>query len=184
MQKSQRFALSACRPLATLAVSITLLAGCSSVADMVGYDTHTLNLAAGESYQQVVQEARQKKAIDTTSATARRIQTVFNRLKPFANEANQTGVPFDWQLTVIRSDELNAWAMPGGKMAMYTGLVNKLRLSDAEIAARREAQEARGAQAWTPKSRERQVSFALRAYASLATSADKGAVRDKSKLGG
>ncbi|MFD1245911.1 M48 family metallopeptidase [Paralysiella testudinis] len=135
MQKSQRFALSACRPLATLAVSITLLAGCSSVADMVGYDTHTLNLAAGESYQQVVQEARQKKAIDTTSATARRIQTVFNRLKPFANEANQTGVPFDWQLTVIRSDELNAWAMPGGKMAMYTGLVNKLRLSDAEIAA-------------------------------------------------
>lgn len=34
------------------------------------------------------------------------------------------------------------------------------------------------------ENRERQVSFALRAYASLATSADKGAVRDKSKLGG
>lgn len=41
-----------------------------------------------------------------------------------------------------------------------------------------------GDKAWTPKNRERQVSFALRAYASLATSADKGAVRDKSKLGG
>ena len=60
----------------------------------------------------------------------------------------------------------------------------QLQLSDAEIAARREAQEARGDQAWTPKNRQRQVSFALRAYASLATSADKGAVRDKSKLGG
>ncbi len=59
----------------------------------------------------------------------------------------------------------------------------QLQLSEAEIAARREAQEARGDQAWTPKNRERQVSFALRAYASLATSADKGAVRDKSKLG-
>ena len=59
----------------------------------------------------------------------------------------------------------------------------QLQLSDAEIAARREAQEARGDKAWTPKDRERQVSFALRAYASLATSADKGAVRDKSKLG-
>ena len=56
----------------------------------------------------------------------------------------------------------------------------QLQLSDAEIAARREAQEARGDQAWTPKNRQRQVSFALRAYASLATSADKGAVRDKS----
>uniref|UniRef100_UPI001649EB0B hypothetical protein n=1 Tax=Salmonella enterica TaxID=28901 RepID=UPI001649EB0B len=54
----------------------------------------------------------------------------------------------------------------------------------SEIAARREAQEARGDKAWTPKNRQRQVSFALRAYASLATSADKGAVRDKSKLGG
>ena len=57
-------------------------------------------------------------------------------------------------------------------------------LSLIHISARREAQEARGNKAWTPKNRERQVSFALRAYASLATSADKGAVRDKSKLGG
>ncbi|WIF58017.1 dihydroxy-acid dehydratase [Atlantibacter hermannii] len=60
----------------------------------------------------------------------------------------------------------------------------QLQVSDRDLAARREAQEARGDQAWTPRNRERQVSFALRAYASLATSADKGAVRDKSKLGG
>jgi len=60
----------------------------------------------------------------------------------------------------------------------------QLQVSDQELAERREAQDARGAAAWTPKARERQVSFALRAYASLATSADKGAVRDKSKLGG
>ncbi|MGU7875667.1 dihydroxy-acid dehydratase, partial [Escherichia coli] len=52
----------------------------------------------------------------------------------------------------------------------------QLKLSDQEIAARREAQEARGDKAWTPKDRQREVSFALRAYASLATSADKGAV--------
>ncbi|MNC21438.1 Dihydroxy-acid dehydratase [compost metagenome] len=60
----------------------------------------------------------------------------------------------------------------------------ELELNEQQMAARREAQEARGAQAWTPRARERQVSFALRAYAMLATSADKGAVRDKSKLGG
>ncbi|MBK4715023.1 MULTISPECIES: dihydroxy-acid dehydratase [Tenebrionibacter/Tenebrionicola group] len=60
----------------------------------------------------------------------------------------------------------------------------QLDVSDRELAARREAQDARGAQAWTPRNRQRDVSFALRAYASLATSADKGAVRDKSKLGG
>lgn len=59
-----------------------------------------------------------------------------------------------------------------------------LDVADSELAARRETELARGDQAWTPQARERQVSFALRAYATLATSADKGAVRDKSKLGG
>ncbi len=47
---------------------------------------------------------------------------------------NQTGQPFNWQITVIKSKELNAWAMPGGKMAFYTGLVDSLRLNDDEIA--------------------------------------------------
>lgn len=59
-----------------------------------------------------------------------------------------------------------------------------LDLADNELAVRLEAELARSNAAWTPVARERQVSFALKAYASLATSADKGAVRDKSKLGG
>jgi dihydroxy-acid dehydratase len=56
-----------------------------------------------------------------------------------------------------------------------------LQISDAEMAARREAQDKLG---WKPVDRQREVSFALKAYASMATSADKGAVRDKSKLEG
>lgn len=60
----------------------------------------------------------------------------------------------------------------------------KLAVPDNELHARREEQEARGDAAYTPINRQREVSFALRAYALLATSADKGAVRDKSKLGG
>ncbi|MBD2811722.1 dihydroxy-acid dehydratase [Xenorhabdus sp. Vera] len=59
----------------------------------------------------------------------------------------------------------------------------QLDVNDTELAARTQAELSRGDKAWTPNSRERQVSFALRAYASLATSADKGAVRDKTKLG-
>lgn len=59
-----------------------------------------------------------------------------------------------------------------------------LEVSDHDLARRREQELTRGDAAWTPKNRNRQVSFALRAYANLATSADKGAVRDKSKLGG
>lgn len=64
------------------------------------------------------------------------------------------------------------------------GRAINLHVDDSTLAARREIQNARGDAAWTPVSREREVSFALRAYASLATSADLGAVRDKTKLGG
>ena len=60
----------------------------------------------------------------------------------------------------------------------------KLAVPDNELHARREEQQVRGDAAYTPVNRQREVSFALRAYALLATSADKGAVRDKSKLGG
>lgn len=57
----------------------------------------------------------------------------------------------------------------------------KLLVDDAELELRRKNQDLHG---WKPLSRERQVSYALKAYAQLATSADKGAVRDKSKLEG
>ena len=58
----------------------------------------------------------------------------------------------------------------------------EIAISDAELSSRRAAMQAKGAQAWKPESRERVVSYALKAYAMLATSADKGAVRDRSKL--
>ena len=50
-------------------------------------------------------------------------------------------------------------------------------LSEEEILARREEMESRGKAAWKPVCRERQVSRALKAYASMVSSADKGAVR-------
>jgi dihydroxy-acid dehydratase len=60
-----------------------------------------------------------------------------------------------------------------------------LMISDAEMAQRRAAMDAKGKQGWKPASeRPRKVSAALRAYAAMVTSADKGAVRDVSKLEG
>src|SRR5574344_521509 len=56
-------------------------------------------------------------------------------------------------------------------------------LTDAELAERRNAMEAKGAKAWKPEHRDRVVSKALQAYAAMASSADKGAVRDLSLIG-
>jgi dihydroxy-acid dehydratase len=58
----------------------------------------------------------------------------------------------------------------------------RLAVTDEEMTRRRAAMEARGRKAWKPVSRERHVSVALRAYAAMTTSADKGAVRDVTQI--
>ncbi len=60
----------------------------------------------------------------------------------------------------------------------------QMDVSDEELKERRAAMEAKGKKAWQPEQRDRKVSFALKAYAYMASSADKGGVRDKSKLEG
>ncbi|MBW7902086.1 MAG: dihydroxy-acid dehydratase [Rhodocyclaceae bacterium] len=57
-----------------------------------------------------------------------------------------------------------------------------LAISDAELARRQAAMAAKGEQAWQPATRQRTVSAALQAYALMATSADKGAVRDVTQI--
>ena len=57
-----------------------------------------------------------------------------------------------------------------------------LALCNEQLERRRALQQARGADAWTPKNRVRYVSAALQAYAAMTTSADTGAVRDVSQL--
>ncbi|QGM81598.1 M48 family metallopeptidase [Otariodibacter oris] len=96
--------------------------------------TQQMNAQAASQYNQVKQQASAQGALDTSSSTARRVRAVFNKMKPYAEQENTTGVPFQWEIMVIRSNDLNAWAMPGGKMAFYTGLVEKLNLNDDEIA--------------------------------------------------
>ena len=120
---------------ATVATICMALSGCAQVADVMGYETQTLNESAAKSYSQMMGQAKAKGQIETNTPVAKRVRTVFQRLVPYANEANKTGVAFNWQLNVIRSNEVNAFAMPGGKMVVYTGIVKNLNLSDDEIAA-------------------------------------------------
>ena len=60
----------------------------------------------------------------------------------------------------------------------------RMDVSDEELAARRAKMEAKGKNAWQPVNRDREITFALKAYGKLASSADKGGVRDRSKLEG
>ena len=121
--------------LTICAASMMTFSGCTTVADMAGADSATLNAVAVQGFNKTVQEASANKTLDTSSASYKRINAVFMRLKPYADQINQTGQKFNWQLAVLKSDQVNAYVAPGGKVVFYTGIVNKLNLTDAEIAA-------------------------------------------------
>ncbi|MDM1770345.1 MULTISPECIES: M48 family metallopeptidase [Acinetobacter] len=121
-----------------LAIGIVLathLTGCATVAELAGADSATLNLNASQSYQQMLQEAEQKKVLDTRSATYKKVNRVFLKMKPYADQMNQTGQTFEWQVAVIKSPEINAYVAPGGKVVFYTGIIENLKLTDNEVAA-------------------------------------------------
>lgn len=63
----------------------------------------------------VVSDHASKDEVDRKSKTAKRIRKVYDRLVPYANAENQTGLTFDWELTVLRADEVNAMVMPAAK---------------------------------------------------------------------
>ena len=68
-------------------------------------DSASINQEAASSYTQEMGKIRSQGAIDTTSNTARRIHHVFNKMVPYANQQNETGLEFNWQINVIKSKE-------------------------------------------------------------------------------
>ncbi|MDG6894710.1 M48 family metallopeptidase [Volucribacter amazonae] len=112
--------------LTALFSAIILLNACASSSE--------INQQSALSYRQEMTQMREQGVLDTSSTTAKRVNKVFQKMVPYANQENNTGQVFNWEINVIKSNQLNAWAMPGGKMVFYTGLVDQLKLSDDEIA--------------------------------------------------
>ena len=91
--------------------------------------------AAGQEYAKLLTEARAKGVLAPPgNPQLQRLQKIGQRLVPFAAQWNERSTQWRWELNLITSKELNAFCMPGGKVAIYTGIVEQLRLTDDEIA--------------------------------------------------
>ena len=66
--------------------------------------------------------------------TVRRVRRIAEDLLPHANKFNERAKDWQWEVNVINSSMINAFCMPGGKIAFFTGIIDKLKLSDDEIA--------------------------------------------------
>lgn len=135
--------------LVSLLSAGVVLGGCQAVnttsGDSVGVQrkqymfsmlsTDEVNQMYAQSYQKTLSEASSQGVLDKSSTDARRVQAIADRLIAQAPKLRADAAQWKWEVNVIKSDELNANCGPGGKIIVFTGLIDKLKLTDDELAA-------------------------------------------------
>ena len=93
-------------------------------------------VASEEAYAMQIGELREQgKIVSESSRAARRVDEITGRLVAQAIEMRPETANWDWSIEVIEDPEVvNAWCMAGGRMAVYTGLLQKLDPTDDELA--------------------------------------------------
>ncbi len=90
---------------------------------------------AAQSYLQTLKDADAKKQLNADARQTDRVRAIANRLIPQTAVFRPDAVNWKWEVNVQNSKELNAYCMPGGKIMVYTGLIEKLNATDDELAA-------------------------------------------------
>jgi len=95
-----------------------------------------LEKTAASQYLQLKQEAAGKKALAPENhPQLQRLRAIAARLVPHATRFNPRAAEWQWEVNLIASPQINAFCMPGGKIAFYTGIIDQLKLTDDEVAA-------------------------------------------------
>jgi predicted Zn-dependent protease len=133
--------------IVAVSVSLAMLGGCQTVdttkSGVVGVDrdqrmmvsSEDVNAGAQKAYSQMMAEAQKKGVLDKDPAQVQRVQAITKRLIAQTPTFRDDAAKWPWEVHVLTVDEVNAWCMPAGKMAIYTGLIQKLNATDDEIAA-------------------------------------------------
>jgi len=127
--------------------ALTVLAGCQTVqttqSGVVGVErkqtmlvsSAEMDQGAASAYQKITTDAGKKGQLNRDAAQTERVRRIANRLIPRTAAFRADAPAWKWEVNVITSKEVNAWCMPGGKIAVYTGLIEKLNATDEELAA-------------------------------------------------
>jgi predicted Zn-dependent protease len=130
---------------ALAALAVVIAVGCSTTTEQgtVGVNRSQLLLvssadmdkAAASQYQQLIQGEKPKGNVNQDPKQVERVRGIANRLIPQTAVFRKDALEWHWEVNVLTSSEVNAWCMPGGKIAVYTGLIEKLQITDDELAA-------------------------------------------------
>ncbi|HKO66465.1 MAG TPA: M48 family metallopeptidase [Burkholderiaceae bacterium] len=134
---------------AVTVAALTVLAACETVqttdAGAVGVtreqrvttmvSSKEIEQQASQEYAQLLAEAQKKGLLNRDAQQVARVRTITQRLIPQVAVFRKDALQWKWESNVLTSKDVNAWCMPGGKMAVYTGLIERLNATDDELAA-------------------------------------------------
>lgn len=90
---------------------------------------------ASVQYADMMQQAASKHALAPDQhPKVKRLRAIAFRIIPYATKFNPSASQWRWEVNLIGSKQLNAFCMPGGKIAVYSGLLDTLKLTDDEVA--------------------------------------------------
>jgi predicted Zn-dependent protease len=90
---------------------------------------------AVKQYTQLQQQSSAKGALAPADhPQLLRLRAISQKLIPFAPRWNERATAWKWEVNLIGSKQINAFCMPGGKIAFYTGILDTLKLTDDEVA--------------------------------------------------
>lgn len=95
----------------------------------------SIEKASALQYDALTRQAFQKRVlVEEEHPQRRRLQRIFKDLEPHTLKFNERSKDWKWDVNLINSPEINAFCMPGGKIAFFTGILEKLKLTDDEVA--------------------------------------------------
>jgi len=90
----------------------------------------------GQQYALMMQQAAQKRALAPMNhPQLQRLRYIAQRIIPFSYEWNDRARQWKWEVNLLGDPQLNAFCIPGGKIAFFYGILDKLKLEDDEVAA-------------------------------------------------
>ncbi|WP_296944614.1 M48 family metallopeptidase [uncultured Massilia sp.] len=95
-----------------------------------------INEQSAQQYLALLSQAREKGVlVPESDPQVKRLRAIAQRIIPNTARWNASAQGWKWQVNLLKSNEVNAFCMPGGRIAFYTGIIDKLNLTDDEIAA-------------------------------------------------
>ncbi|MBB5458659.1 hypothetical protein HDG33_002302 [Paraburkholderia sp. Cpub6] len=93
-----------------------------------------LEAQAAEEFSQIVYGASHANRLyGETDARVTRVRSIINRMIPYSLKWNERAKLWKWEVAVVRSNDIRMYCLPGGKIVVYSGILDRVRLNDNEV---------------------------------------------------